>query len=509
MLMPTDLQFCLHWDALGMLQLASRLSSQRRRELELEISSMADSIRGLEATGKCEKPKQTCFEEMKLSFGQNEQIPSASDCMDVDRSDAMGRSVVATRDVSVGDVLLMEEPFAAVLLPRCYHTHCYHCFRRCRALVPCWRCSVVMFCSETCRKKSWEMNHHFDCYILTLMLSLKMQKLEMLALQVVITAAMQHDSLTKFCSWVKLIEAPLGEPGFDENGQYKSTDYRSVYHIVANTEKRSVSDLFERSLIACFVSELLSTKTSFFGSTESANFSEGEIVKFIGGLILRHLQNLPCNAHEVSEYSKSEQTSIYEQEEIGAAAYATLSLVNHSCDPNVVRIIHGGRNALVAIRPISKGEQVLDNYGYHYAVNDLEERKTALEKQYFFTCHCLACEQRWPTYHRLPSEVPVFLCSDCRRGAVLKQTGKANTSICPACQREVDVSALVRELERSSEAAADAIQTALRQPDQSVLDVLTSHVEWLDRHVKRPWQPYNNCQEAIKHLWFCRSSLVN
>ena len=80
----------------------------------------------------------------------------------------------------------------------------------------------------------------------------------------------------------------------------------------------------------------------------------------MGAVILKHLQNLPCNAHEISEMeiplstSNGTTTSAVTNNnslnnslasgsardstvhEIGAGVYALLSLLNHSCDPNVV-----------------------------------------------------------------------------------------------------------------------------------------------------------------------------
>ncbi len=69
----------------------------------------------------------------------------------------------------------------------------------------------------------------------------------------------------------------------------------------------------------------------------------------MGSVLLKHLQNLPCNAHEITEMelplagggSSSGSGSGTARDaiihEIGAAVFGTLSLLNHSCDPNVVR----------------------------------------------------------------------------------------------------------------------------------------------------------------------------
>ena len=54
------------------------------------------------------------------------------------------------------------------------------------------------------------------------------------------------------------------------------------------------------------------------------------------------------------------------------------------------------------------GEEILDNYGYHYAVMSKEERQRKLQSQYFFSCGCQCCRDNWPVYTGLStSAVPV------------------------------------------------------------------------------------------------------
>jgi len=55
--------------------------------------------------------------------------------------------------------------------------------------------------------------------------------------------------------------------------------------------------------------------------------------------------------------------------------------------------------------------QVLDNYGYHYALHDQTERRSCLEMQYHFTCGCNACTEDWPNYSLLRSSNPAYLCT--------------------------------------------------------------------------------------------------
>ena len=80
----------------------------------------------------------------------------------------------------------------------------------------------------------------------------------------------------------------------------------------------------------------------------------------VGGIMLTHLQNLPCNAHEIAEIeipSGSVKDSV--QSEIGAAAYGTLSLINHSCDPNVVRHYHSSNAVVRTVRQVNSKEIIV------------------------------------------------------------------------------------------------------------------------------------------------------
>lgn len=84
---------------------------------------------------------------------------------------------------------------------------------------------------------------------------------------------------------------------------------------------------------------------------------------FIGGLLLKYLQVVPSNAHEVSEMLVDRSTGVTESYEVGGALYPLLSLTNHSCDPNVVRHSHNGDTVvLTAIQFIPSGEQVKNNF---------------------------------------------------------------------------------------------------------------------------------------------------
>ena len=62
---------------------------------------------------------------------------------------------------------------------------------------------------------------------------------------------------------------------------------------------------------------------------------------YIGSLLLRHIQQLICNAHAITEIQVTrsrENTPLQEtsQVRVATAIYPTASLMNHSCDPTII-----------------------------------------------------------------------------------------------------------------------------------------------------------------------------
>jgi SET domain. len=146
--------------------------------------------------------------------------------------------------------------------------------------------------------------------------------------------------------------------GFDHEGHYSSSNYSTIYWLECNTEKRKNSDLFQRCVRAARLLHCLETMTDLFSEFDIENFKYE-----VGGLLLRHQLNISCNASGVVEYMRTSMQTLGKKSShlaIGAAVYATGSLLNHSCFPNVLRqCFSGDTQVFYAIRPISAGEQVI------------------------------------------------------------------------------------------------------------------------------------------------------
>lgn len=102
----------------------------------------------------------------------NENFPCASDAIKVSYSEEFGRHIVATRDIDVGELLVVEEPHNKMMaLENCF-SHCWHCLRATWNGIPCDNCVNVIYCSEKCKATDWSIFHNLECTLLDLLFKL-------------------------------------------------------------------------------------------------------------------------------------------------------------------------------------------------------------------------------------------------------------------------------------------------------------------------------------------------
>ncbi|KAJ9593432.1 hypothetical protein L9F63_015018, partial [Diploptera punctata] len=337
------------------------------------------------------------------------------------------------------DVLAVEKPFASELDPKYFETHCYNCLRPCEALLPCCFCSLVMYCREECRSSSWDESHYIGCSILPTLQKLEISEKGYLALKIMIKACKTNDLKNLLESLAAEEKVEEMKKGFNNKGVYSSSDYSPIYWLVTHTEKLTSETLFLCSVTAACILHCLETMTDFF-----SDIDVNEYKYEVGGLLLRHICSLLANSHGVEEilYSSENdwETGSFKKKPvlIGCAVHAVLSLVNHSCDPNVTRMTHRGDICVLrAVKPIARGEQVFDCYHFHFFVNKKEERKTHYETVYHFTCKCRACTEDWPTFHSFPDVEPTFICNRCKQILPIRITGLNvdGTVTCEKCKK--------------------------------------------------------------------------
>ncbi|KAF9424569.1 hypothetical protein HW555_000380 [Spodoptera exigua] len=382
-----------------------------------------------------------------LKVPKHEKYIDASSKLTVKYTPELGRHVLANEDIEVGEVLVQEDPFVQVLLKSQYTISCAKCFSRTYNLKPCPYCVVTMYCNEDCRTKAWDQYHRYECPIVACLYKANFTKLELLALRTTILAKTGHTSTNALLKTLSEADScpnmeDLGCQEVEGKKIYSSKYYSSIHTLATNVSKRDISDIFQKCVSAAVLMHILAV-TNFIRTEDDEE--RKKLKSFVADNMLRHLMTGPTNMHGISTNVENDEGSFEEEYGIASGAYAFLSLINHSCAPNVVRYTKLGTSCitLIAIRPIKKGSQLFDNYGCfelvrdeeqmtsrliveleaseiglrivhateyddveqkaHHAVNSRQTRQAILLSQYKFSCICEACVDDWPKYYQLPS----------------------------------------------------------------------------------------------------------
>lgn len=337
----------------------------------------------------------------KLSYKPNPKIPHISECIELKEDDQFGRYLITNRNLNAGDIVIEEKPFSSLLVNDHRYMNCDYCHDdKFLTLIPCKCCTVTMFCSTKCQQKAMDNYHRIECSVIKDM-QLHFTKVILMALRTTTTAISTFDyNLEELRLYVESIDEKSLNPFKLDWTTIDSKQVYSTIHVLAtNQDSRSTSDIVQRSVYAIIMSELL------FQHTELGKLCDNnESHDLIRTLLFRHAQTAPVNMHSVMfmDYTPNEIEK-YSQLKLGCGSFPILSMINHSCAPNLVRMtLPNGHVVALVNRPIKKGGQLFDNYGYHHCLDTLDERQSGLLGQYCFRCQCEACKLNYPLYANLP-----------------------------------------------------------------------------------------------------------
>ncbi|VVC37245.1 Zinc finger, MYND-type,Tetratricopeptide-like helical domain,SET domain [Cinara cedri] len=448
----------------------SSLSKGNRKSLEVKIKKLLNQSNKKKNNDYLDKTNV-----IKLFGSSNKNIPSLSKFVKIKYSESMGRCLVVTSDIDSGDVLIIEKPYAAVLKSDSFEYNCRYCFKHCFSGIPCLKCTWAIYCNEDCRVKSYESGHKYECKILATFYSWPcMDHMEHLSLYIFLTAICEF-GLDKYIATVRALNTDTTDPimrGFNSSRKYLSNQFCSAYTLEGNETKRTVSDLFIRNCYAAVLVSLI-------------KLTGLEIPDHQLGVVGESLVHIICavssNAHEMTQSSEHKIWCLSEKHKclpIASALLPVLSLLNHHCDPNVVRHNYNGTIVLRAIQPITKGSQLFDNYGKAYATHSKSVRHEMLSSQYHFHCECKPCEEDWPMYNVL-SKQPQSEC------IVI-----TNINLDLFKTQSVQLYKIISEIKTKK---SDGL---------CYIKFLFSHLAFLHNNIKKPYVEYCDCQETIKEIFF-------
>ncbi|XP_053793641.1 histone-lysine N-methyltransferase SMYD3 isoform X4 [Vidua chalybeata] len=104
-------------------------------------------------------------------------------------------------------------------------------------------------------------------------------------------------------------------------------------------------------------------------------------------------ENVTCNCFTISNG---------EMQDVGVGLYPSMSLLNHSCDPNCVIVFEGYQLLLHSVREIQIGEEL--TISYVESLMPTRERQKQLVRQYCFECDCPLCQNQEKDAEKLAGE---------------------------------------------------------------------------------------------------------
>ena len=452
----------------------------------------------------------------KLGCDSSSEVPCLSDCVEIRLDGHGGRGLFAKRDIEVGETLIVETPFTSTLLKEFNFSHCQNCCNRVALPLPCKLCSGVVFCSMSCRDSAWKKFHWAECQVLESIQDVT-GDLSFLSCRMIVSAGLTVlDEIQEVQDETRVER----DAGFDKEGVYHSNNYAAAYSLVNHDKQRTFQDLLSRTVAAFYYLKHLEF-TGFFSENKNLcsevpdvgasgdcrpNQSNNQVTQSlrqiynVGGHLIRNNMMLPCNAHEVSEFLLNcDSPAMSATQELAAAIYPVLSLINHSCDPSVVRHSFGNICVARAIRSIKAGQELQDNYGALYPVMDLSTRQSHLLSQYYFTCQCEACVADWPQYFDIPNMLPVLRCPSCDGRVPIPRDNNPEKAKCVSCKKWQDIQGPLMGLSKMEANFRQALTTVIEgdTSEENVTTLLT-FLRSAESKMHRPWQDICDSQEAFK-----------
>ncbi|KAM0725205.1 SET and MYND domain-containing protein 4 [Formica fusca] len=381
---------------------------QKMNEIRLQSLNTIDGIndvnRACNVVNVTESPSQPKLKRLKSD--ENPNFRSASASIEVKYAPAKGRYVVANRNIKKGETLFVEDAFTFVLVNNNKdNTYCHNCCKSCLDIpAPCTQCVETIFCNMSCWDEACLSHHRWICPASQMGL-LRQVGITHLALKLLCVCATTTNN----------------------------EKFNDVQQLVTNFNKLAPADVISYGITAVMLTLYLSKYTDFFKDINlqeclASKFSNDEInIKcnlateddkrlYVSSLLLRHVLQLICNGHAITKINVTtddheNKLLIEEQIRIATAIYPSASMMNHSCDPNIINSFLDQTLVVKAIQDIKEGEEILHCYGVDFRRMSKADRQESLESQYCFTCNCKACTM--PEYENFMKRFTAMKCPEC------------------------------------------------------------------------------------------------
>ncbi|XP_067165786.1 SET and MYND domain-containing protein 4 [Apteryx mantelli] len=544
------------------------MTSATHQALLKKISQLRNKVHEKESCPEPAPEAHGAIQRELEIWEENDSISGASSSLSLNFDLDRGRHLVASQDILPGQNLLKEEAFVSVLcpgesllLPDSSETvwdtrvtnadlYCHRCLKQLLASVPCSGCSYAKYCSQNCADLAWEQYHRTECSLGALLLTLGV--FCHVALRTVLLAGFaevsrlveqSHDddkdlhnpeAKCKHCNGAPNTRAGIpGKaepliPGCNDSGQYQSS-YQAVFNLLPHTEKHNPEHKFlctlsvvaickklqEAGLEAAVLNQESSEEWSKPKACENRSEELSPELKIMAEAMLRHVLQLQCNAQAITVMQELESGdgAVVNKKPVrlATAFFPVLSLLNHSCSPNISVSFSGTAATVRASQPIPKGQEVFHCYGPHRCRMRVAERQQLL-KQYFFECHCQAClEEIESDVKSVVSVRNSFCCPSCQASMQGEDTLCCSNGACALSVSRESLSQRLWDLQQQIKKALKLLSN--NKSDQAIKMLLKCQVDAgnflspehllmgeMEDHLAQVYATLGKWQEAARHL---------
>lgn len=143
-----------------------------------------------------------------------------------------GKGVVTTKLVNPGEFLIVEDPFTIQPDRELRFERCWNCIEaNSKYLIPCKKCTQVMYCSDECLDAAQNSYHAIECPIIDYLLG-TFQEMNLLVLRTVIKSVTVFGSLRTIGMFIDEHGHTKADAfGFAKPGRYTNDDQRKFHQV--------------------------------------------------------------------------------------------------------------------------------------------------------------------------------------------------------------------------------------------------------------------------------------
>ncbi|XP_044004164.1 SET and MYND domain-containing protein 4-like [Aphidius gifuensis] len=368
----------------------------------------------LKMMNQLEEPRDTNIVKFTpIIKNNNSIIAGGSDAIKLKKTNENKQYIVTTRDIKSGEFIYINKPFEMSTCDDKRYNTCWHCCRQTLAGVPCDKCPSIVFCSQECKDIAWNEYHDLECQLLNFSMKLEMSigddwqfQLTIKILSKALKTAGGIDELNKKINDVDSMK--------DKSMIY--TDGIFEFNTIDNFHRL---DYCKQTYDECSlprVVRILETvlmfglETNIFGQKmEIAEIYSNKQSTILGGLILRYFMIVKHNVVYCNDdISKGESL-------VHAIIMPFKHMLVQNCDPHVNWYSYESNVAVLAERPIKKGEKICVSSVGCYQHVTLSERRIKMALSNLPPCKCPACVQDLPLMEYLPSYKSLNLSNKIQR----------------------------------------------------------------------------------------------